>query len=437
MRYIYFLVLYLIMQSLACLPTQAQEVLTLEQAIQLATQNNPQMRLAQNNIQLAESNNTRGNAGQLPTINITAGQDNSLNNVRQQFLNGAGNDKKGARNSTLQTGIEGVWTLWDGKRMFLAQNRLGETVRNQQLIATMQKQQIIYQVYRGYLGVVQQKQLEKLYTQAVALSTKRLQIAQDKLEVGKVAKTEVLRAQVDLNADKSQLLRQTLAIQDAKITLNLLLAREADTPFETTDNIVLPNTGVQLASLQQEATTKNIMFKQLQAVQNINNWQFKELQGEKQPQIDLRAGYNYNRLQSQAGFLSKSQTYGGHIGIGLFYPLFNGHDLRRRIQNNRIQAEGLTIERDQITQNINQALVRAYTRYNTNQELLLLEEENVKVAEQNFALAQDQNQFGLTTALELRTAQQNLTQAYTRRTTAQYEIWLTEVDLLYWAGKFE
>jgi outer membrane protein TolC len=415
----------------------AQNTLTIAEAIQLATQNNVQMQLAQNSVNLAQSNNTRGNAGQLPTVNFSASQDNSINNVRQQFLSGASNDRKGARNSTLQAGIEANWTLWDGKRMFTARQRLQEVVRNQQMMSQMQKQQIVYQVYRNYLLLIQQKQLYKLYEQAVELSAKRLKVAQDKLEAGKVAKTEVLRAQVDLNADKSQLLRQKNAIQDAKITLNLLLGRNAETDFEPTDSFALPTSIENLPALQQEAETKNLAYQQLQIEQNINTLQLKELEGERQPQIDLRAGYNYNRLQSQAGFLLRNQTYGGHIGLSLLYPLFNGYDLRRRMQNNRITSEGLKIERTQINQNINQNLARAYTRYQNNRELLTLEEENVKVAEQNFALAQDQNQLGLTTSLELRTAQQNLTQALTRKTTAEYEIKLTEIDLLFWAGKLE
>jgi outer membrane protein TolC len=321
--------------------------------------------------------------------------------------------------------------------MFTARQRLQEVVRNQQMMSQMQKQQIVYQVYRNYLLLIQQKQLYKLYEQAVELSAKRLKVAQDKLEAGKVAKTEVLRAQVDLNADKSQLLRQKNAIQDAKITLNLLLGRNAETDFEPTDSFALPTSIENLPALQQEAETKNLAYQQLQIEQNINTLQLKELEGERQPQIDLRAGYNYNRLQSQAGFLLRNQTYGGHIGLSLLYPLFNGYDLRRRMQNNRITSEGLKIERTQINQNINQNLARAYTRYQNNRELLTLEEENVKVAEQNFALAQDQNQLGLTTSLELRTAQQNLTQALTRKTTAEYEIKLTEIDLLFWAGKLE
>lgn len=413
------------------------QILTLQEAVQIATQQNIQVRLAQNAIAIAQSNDTRGNAGQLPTINFTAGQDNSINNVRQQFLSGATNDRRGARNNTLQMGVEANWTLWDGKRMFIARNRLHENVRNQQMLTEMQKQQIIYQIYRSYFALVQQNQIYKLYEQAVELSTKRLKLAEDKLSVGKVAKTEVLRAQVDLNADKSQLLRQNALIQDAKINLNLLLGREANTPFEPSETLALPTLTEALASLQQEAEGKNLAFQQLQIEQNINTFQLKELEGEKQPQIDLRAGYNYSRLQSQAGFLLRNQTYGGHFGISLFYPIFNGYDLRRRIQNNRLQADGLKIEREQISQTVNQNLARAYTRYQNNQQLFALEEENVKVAEQNFSLAQDQHMAGLTTSLELRTAQQNLTQSLTRKTTAQYEIWLTEIDLLYWAGKLQ
>lgn len=434
----FFRYIFVVLSSLCLAYGQARaQVLTLQEAIEIALQNNVQVRLAQNATTLAQNNNTRGNAGQLPTLNLTAGQDNSINNVRQQFLSGATNDRRGARNNTLQAGAEATWTIWDGRRMFTARNRLQETVRNQQIETEIQKQQVLYQVYRQYFLIRQQKQLYTLYTQAVELSAQRLKAAQDKWEAGKVAKTEVLRAQVDLNGDKSQLIRQQILMQEAHINLNILLGREANTLFETSETPVLPALTDALPALKQQAEQQNLMFKQFQITQNINQFQLKELEGEKQPQIDLRMGYNYSRLQSQAGFLLRNQTYGGHFGISLFYPIFNGYDLKRRIQNNRLQANGLQIVREQLSQTISQNLARAYTRYQSQQVLFSLEEENIKVAQQNFSLSQDQQQLGLITSLELRTAQQNLTQALTRHATAQSEVWLSVIDVLYWAGKLQ
>ena len=155
------------MAVFAVLKTKAQEILTLQQAVEIATQTNVQMRIAQNAVLLAQSNDTRGNAGQLPTVNLSALRDNSISNVKQEFISGTSNNRKGAKNNTLQMGVEAAWTIWDGKRMFIARERLHETVRNQQIISQIQKQQITYQVHRSYLLLVQQKQLYKLYAQAV------------------------------------------------------------------------------------------------------------------------------------------------------------------------------------------------------------------------------------------------------------------------------
>ncbi|HMU70751.1 MAG TPA: TolC family protein, partial [Chitinophagales bacterium] len=66
---------------------QAQEM-SLQDAIQLALQNNYDIRIARSQQDIAASQNTAGNAGLLPSISASAGYSAELLNSEQQFVTG-------------------------------------------------------------------------------------------------------------------------------------------------------------------------------------------------------------------------------------------------------------------------------------------------------------------------------------------------------------
>jgi outer membrane protein len=66
----------------------AQETLTLQKAMEVALANNFEVRIAQEQAAMAGNNATIGNAGMLPDLGVEVGQQNSINNTRQEFLTG-------------------------------------------------------------------------------------------------------------------------------------------------------------------------------------------------------------------------------------------------------------------------------------------------------------------------------------------------------------
>src|SRR4051794_30499763 len=67
---------------------QAQEVLTLEQAIDIALKNNYDIRISKNDAEIASRNNTAGNAGMLPKVTGVLSDNYTLSHLNQQFTSG-------------------------------------------------------------------------------------------------------------------------------------------------------------------------------------------------------------------------------------------------------------------------------------------------------------------------------------------------------------
>ncbi len=66
----------------------AQEVLTIEDALKIALENNFEIKMASNNLDIDKTNVATGNAGMLPTVTATLVDANSIQNSSQTRQDG-------------------------------------------------------------------------------------------------------------------------------------------------------------------------------------------------------------------------------------------------------------------------------------------------------------------------------------------------------------
>lgn len=415
--------------SLVFMGAKAQQILTLNEALKLALANNYSIQLAKNEAEITQNSNYAGAAEMLPTVAATASQDNVINNTQQKFLNGTENNKDGAKSNQLNAGVELGWTIFDGLKMFATKNKLNQLQAIGELRMRAQIEQNFSRIIRAYFDIVQNKKQLNALQQSVTISTDRLKLANDKLAVGKVSKTEVLKAQVDLNTDKSALMKQQNLVQNAKANLNQLLARDLTTDFEVDDKIDI-NKDLKLADLQSKAQTQNTNLMITKKNYQVSAFTINEIKAERMPTVQLRTGYNYNRQTSEAGFLQSSQNIGYHYGAALNLNVFNGFSVDKRLQNARLSLKSTDfVLKDSLTK-LDLAIQQNYNSYAMALQLLQFETENVTVAQSNFDLANEQYKVGVITALELRDAQQNLLLSQTRLSASQYDAKIAETELL-------
>ncbi len=78
LRIPFYILLFLFSYSL-----QAQDILTLEEAVTLALENNYEIKIATNNSKIDVTNNDLANAGMLPTLSANLNNNNSQTNTTQ------------------------------------------------------------------------------------------------------------------------------------------------------------------------------------------------------------------------------------------------------------------------------------------------------------------------------------------------------------------
>jgi outer membrane protein TolC len=425
---------YLVLILIFAGSTQAQETLRLEQAVQLALENNFDIRLTKNDVEQAKNNLNRANAGMLPVITGNFSTNNTISNTKQTLSSGVLQERNGARNSNLAYGPVLNWQVFDGFEMFARYERLKELEQLGEANLKLTVQNTLTDVINNYYDLVSQQQQVKALNEALNISQLRLRNSNNRYKIGKAAKLEVLAASVDLNTDTTNLLRQLDVYRSTKIRLNELLARGISTEFKVSDTIIIGN-NLLLADLQSSASQLNPSLQSALINRRIAEINLKQVKASRYPSININSGYNFNKSTSELGFARTSTGRGLNYGLSASINLFNGYLQKRNEKNASLEIDKSKLQYDKLNQNIISQLTSLYQTYRTNLELVKLEQENLAVAKQNMDITLEKFRIGSVAPLEFREAQRNYINANARFTNSQFEAKLAEISLLQLSGK--
>lgn len=413
----------------------AQEKMSLEQVISMALENNYQIKIARN-LAAIESNNAHvGNAGMLPSVDLNGQWNNSVNNVQQEFLNGESNSNPSAKTSSYGGAAELNWTLFDGLRMFTSYKQLKSFEEKGALEARLEVENTLQSVVSLYYELIRLRENIKATEAALELSKERMDLAEVQLEAGSSSKVEYLQARVDWNADRSYLLELQEALSVAESDLNVLLSREVNTEIIPLGDTIGLNQELDYGPLKMAMETDNTNLKVQDTDRQIALYQLKNYKRERWPVLNFQGGYNYAKQNSDAGFLSSSQTFGPYYGFNASVNLFDGLRKNKQIKNAKISYENSDLLRQSLELELDNELWNAYKNYSSSREIAELEQENIKAAEENLDLAYDTYKNGLISGIDFRNVQVNLLDAQTRYINSRYRAKLAETVLLKLSGQ--
>jgi len=412
----------------------AQDTLELSNAIQIGLENNFDIKISEGQKNIGFNNNTLGNAGFLPTLDLSAAQRYTIENTSQQFISGDQQNRDGAKSNNFSAGAVINWTIFDGTTMFYTKERLSEIEKQGVALNESVIQNVVAQIGQEFYTVALEQIRLELLAQNISLSEDRLEIAKNKYEFGKASKMEFLQAQVDLNNDKSNHMIQQERLAASKTALNELLGRDVTLDFHVVFDPEL-NTSLEYEELRAAMESRNPELQAANYALHASRLVEKELFGERIPEIGLNLGYNYAKSEAEAGFLLSRQSSGLNYGISASWNVFNGLNLNRRIQNAKIVAENSELNYKALQLSLERELYSIFINYQNNIQLRELEASNREVAQENNEIAIERYSVGNSSPLELREAQINLLEANLRFLNAAYAIKTGEIDLLLLSGQ--
>lgn len=406
----------------------AQELLTVKEAVELALENNYDIRLSKNDLLIAEENVTYGNAGMLPSVTANFTQNNSVQNSTQIQNTGVERSLDNAKNNNMNYGVSVGWTIFDGLGMFSRYETLEELRKQGDVFLKRTILTRVSDVIRTYYTIVEQQNLLEAMDTTIMISQERLQIAENRFAIGKASRLEVLNVQVNLNEDQTNKVKQEEVVNNLKITLNNLLARDLNTDFDVIRDVEVDES-LALMDLLDKAAQHNPDLLAIGINKRLAELELKTIKSQRYPTIRLNGGYNFSESESSLGFVAQSNSRGLNYGITASLNIFDGFNQRRNERIAKLQLDNADLMVEQQRSQVEATLSQAYQTYQTNMRLARLEEKNLQIAKQNLDITLDKFRIGTISPVEFRDAQENYLNAVVRFNSTKLQAKLSETQL--------
>ena len=425
------------------LSAQAQETLTIQQAIERMLQNNLNIKRAVLNVSSANVDLQQSKAALYPTLNASA--DNSLSFgrglnsttfqvVNQKFYQGSG---------SLNTSVD----LFGGltKINQIRQNKILLDAGNSNLDKV--KNDLILNVVTAYFQVVFNVELLKA-------SKEQLIVAQQTEEREKALLDAGNKTVADVSQAKAQAATAELNVTNAQnqltisyLTLSQLMEMRAD---DNNYTVVAP-TVQDIAMAQKNYNVNEVYNSALSIFPDIKlaalNRQAAEkginvAKGALSPRISFGAnlGSSYSYLlaaqsENMHFFDQISSRFNQGIGLSLQIPIFNGLQARSGVKRARINYEDFKLQESLAKNNLNKVIAQAIadlraadSRYSSTLNTFNAQKDAFNVIEQRYNV-------GLVNSLDYNTSRTNRNKAETDFIQAKYDLLFRSKVIDYYLGR--
>ncbi len=384
-------------------PTQASEVdvdqnpvVTLEQAIALAYQNNQTLQASLLALEQAEAGVEAAGADRLPTVGVGANLNSTQNNGSRTTLGGS---------------VEVQYDVLTGGTRE-ATIRAAELQREvSALTVEAQQEQIRLATANSYYDLQNAGEQIRINQSFLDEAARNLRDAQLRQDVGVGTKFDTLRAEVQFANARQSLIQaqgsQRIARRDISRLLNLPpTSGLTATPVQVAETWPLTLEESILLAFQNRAELEQQL---LQA--DISEQQRRQALAAVRPQVSVFASYAPQFIINGASAFEDDFQDSVSFGARLNWQLYDGGAARARARQQEI---GSAIAEEQFSETLDQVrfdVEQAYFNLETNQENILTSQIAVAQAEEALALANLRLQAGVGTQLDVLTAQSELTQA--------------------------
>ena len=152
-------IIYAILAIMLSTNMAEAQTYTLRKCIETGLENNYSLRITRNREEIAGNNATLANAGYLPTVDINAGYNGSLNNSDSELRsNGETDEVRNSLDHTLNAGIGVSWTIFDGFNISTTYKQLKEMQRMGETDTRIAIEDFIADMASEYYNFIRQRQ---------------------------------------------------------------------------------------------------------------------------------------------------------------------------------------------------------------------------------------------------------------------------------------
>lgn len=416
--------------------------LSLADALEIGLANHLGLRIAENEIAIAENNNHWGTAGRYPTVQLNLGSNNGFNSTVNpaSFLR-----EFTSLNTTALGSVDANWILFDGHRVRLTKEQLELLERNSQGMASLVVETVIRDIILSYYQArIEQEQLG-VVEEVLRLSNDRLEYDELRREYGQASTFDVLQTRDALLNDSTTYVLQLNTWENALRNLNLALGLDdMEQRFQLTDALEVALEDYDLPTLRERMLRNNISLNNLQINRQLARLNTDLAEAARKPTVSLGTGaiFNTNLTQINADNPFTGEPFGAvngrtfnyYFNVTLSYNLFDAGVRRRNIENAQVLERNALLSTEDFQRLLFNQLATTLATYNSQRRVVLMTKDLVENARKNLSIAEERFRGGLINAFDYRTIQLGYVNASQRQLQAIFELKTTETELIRLTG---
>lgn len=422
---------------------QAQETVTLKQAIEYALQNKAEALNAKLDVRNADYQIMEAKAGALPKINGVANI--TYNPILQTTALDAGAFSGGPSNIQLITlgqkwnagaGVQLSQALFN-QQVFIGLKAAKSTKEFYQLNAQLTEEQIIERVSNAYFQVFTIQQKKETLESSYSSTEKARNIIKSLYDNGLAKKIDLDRTNVNLTNINTILKQQQNAINQAENALKFYMGMPIENEIELVkaDMEITPHLLDETVGTDSRSEIK-ILNKQRELLQ----YNKKAVEAAYYPIVNLNANYSWQGLGNKFPLINgeKNGVYWADysaITLGVNIPIFNGFATKARVEMAQIELDKLDVSIKDTKLSLDLSYQNAKSQIENSLLALENQKANVSLAETVTSNTKHNYQYGLATLTELLEAENALVEAKNNYSTAILEYKIAEIQ--YYKAKGE
>ena len=407
----------------------AQEKITLDEAIEIALSESNTIKIADMTIEKTGYAKKGAYSALYPNISATGNYQRTLKKQVMVMDMGMGEplEIEVGTDNNVSAGITAAMPLvnaqlWQSLKLSALDVELAiEQARSSKI-------SLVSQIKQSFYAVLLAKEAYNVYKEVYDNAQKNFEDTEKKYKVGKASEFEYLRAKVNVNnaepevfnAENSVVLAiwQLKAIMGIDLNTNIdIEGRLADYEDEVLSSMLVSdsisfenNTNLLQLKLQDEMLSRTIKMSKFQYI----------------PTLSAQFAYNYNAMGNT--FDMNWNPY-SVVALSLNIPIFDGFSKRNNIRQYKKTQDILRLNIEDTERNLNIALENYKNQMNTSVKRYTAAEATLEMAQKSYDISEKMYELGKATLVELNDAQLALTQAQLTMSQAIYQFMINKASI--------
>lgn len=411
-----------------------EQTLTLSQCIEIAVKHNHERIQSELQKDLYARELLRASSRFLPSVNASLGYNHSVKGPSSKLLI---DPRTGIpvpvqpyeiKSWSASTGLTAQQMLFDAYSIF-GWSRAHAMKKSAEAYSCATDQTVIFTVKERYYELLKKTQLVRVQEENLKSSEESYKKAQVLFEIGKVPKSDVLRAKVQLENARLALIQAQNDLEMANANLNHAMGREVEQKIIPVEETEMDTSEIPYETALDKALTQHPLLKKNKAELKASKAEIYMVAGEFLPSVYAYGGYTWRHEEFNQIKHLLDTDYNWYLGVELSLPIFQGFSRVAELSKARLQHQINKEIFEQTKQNIALEVKQAWANVRLAKQQIAVTQDAERAAEEDLRLNKEKYELGSGTMLELITAQVAYTQAQTNHIQAIYDYHIAKAQL--------